>query len=70
MVCRAGVSGPVFAVDQKNVGKSVIVVIDESAAGAHGFRKILFPERAIVVGEVDAGIVRDIVKLNSVRARG
>src|SRR5207244_7563036 len=39
-----GVPGPVFTVDQQNVGIAVIVVIDEGAAGAHGFRQVFFSE--------------------------
>ena len=54
--------GPVLAVHQQNVGIAVIVVVDESAARAHGFRQPLLAGRAVVVHEVDAGLFGDIAE--------
>ncbi len=59
-----GMSGKVFAVDQQDVGIAVVVVVDESAAWAHGFGQILLAEGAVVVGEVDAGLGGDVVKVD------
>ena len=52
--------GPVHAVHQQNVQPAVAIVIEEGAARAHGFGKILRAERAAVVAEVDAGGGGDI----------
>ena len=57
-----GVAWPVLAVDEQDVGKAVVVVIDECAAGAHGFRKPFLSEGSVVVGEVDAGLGGDIAE--------
>src|SRR5207302_2354385 len=46
-----------------DVGISVIVIVDESAAGAHRFRQPLFSERAIVVSEVKSGLRRDVAEM-------
>src|SRR6267154_2543155 len=59
-----GVAGPVHAVYKKNVRPAVIVVIDESDAGSHGFRQEFLAERAIVVNEADSGKLRDVAELN------
>ena len=58
------VSGPVFAVDQENVGISVIVIVNESAARTHGFRQPFFPERSAVVREVDSSLRRYVAEVN------
>jgi hypothetical protein len=57
-----GVPRPILGVDQQYVGEAIVVVIDESAARAHGFRQPLFSERPVVVGEVDAGLSGDVVE--------
>ncbi len=57
-----GVAGPVVSIDQQDVGEAVVVVVDEGAAGAHGFRKPLFPESSVVVSEVDAGLGGDVAE--------
>ena len=54
------VSREICAVDEKNVGISVVVVVDEGAAGAHGFGEPLLAEGAVVVGEVDSGLSGDV----------
>ena len=56
------VTRPVRAVDEQDVGPAVIVVVDEGAAGAHGFGQPLFPEGSVVVGEVDAGLGGDVAE--------
>ena len=56
------VAGPVLAVDEEDIGKSVVVVIDERAAGAHGFRQPFFAEGSVVVREVDAGLGGDVAE--------
>src|SRR5215472_6146547 len=55
-------SGPIRAIDQQNVGVTIVVVIDEGTAGPHSLRQILFPECAIVVYEADAGLSADIAE--------
>ncbi len=55
-------AGPVLAVDQQDVRESVVVVIDEGAAGTHGFRKPLLSEGSVVVGEMDAGLRGDVAE--------
>jgi len=57
-----GVAGPVLAIDEQDVGKAVVVVIDEGAAGAHGFREPFFSEGSVVVREVDAGLGGDVAE--------
>jgi hypothetical protein len=52
----------VLAVDEQDVGKAVVVVIDEGAAGAHGFREPFFSEGSVVVGEVDARLGGDVAE--------
>ena len=54
--------GPVLAVDQQDVGPAVVVVIDESAARAHGFRQPFLSKGSVVVGEVDAGLGGDVAE--------
>ena len=59
---RFGMAGPVLAVHEQDVGPAVVVVVDEGAAWPHGFGKPLFPEGAVVVGEVDAGLGGDVAE--------
>src|SRR5207245_7179042 len=59
-----GVSRPVFAVDEQDVGPAVVVVINERAARAHGFRQIFLAEGAVVVGEMDSGLSGDVTELD------
>ena len=58
------VSREICAVDEKNVGISVVVVVDEGAAGAHGFGEPLLAEGAVVVGEVDSGLGGDVAEVD------
>ena len=62
MDAAAAVPGPVFAVDQQNVGPAIVVVVDEGAARAHGFRQLFLSEGAVVVGEVNAGLRGDVAE--------
>ena len=48
-------AGPVHAVEHQNIQPAIGIVIEEGAAGAHGFRQILGAECAAVVPELDAG---------------
>src|SRR5262249_17790108 len=59
-----GMPGEVFAVDEDNVGVSVVVVVDEGATRAHGFGQPLLAECAVVVGEVNSGLGSDIAELD------
>src|ERR1019366_6845614 len=59
-----GVAWPVLTVDQQDVGKAVVVVIDERAAGAHGFREPFFSEGSVVVREMNAGLRGDVAEGN------
>src|SRR5580698_1481204 len=59
---QRGVSRPVLPVDQQNVGPSVVVVIDERAAGTHGFGKPLFAEGSVVVREVNGRLSGDVAE--------
>jgi hypothetical protein len=63
------VARPIFSVDEQNIGETVIVVIDESATRAHGFRQPFFAECPVVMSEVNAGLRRDIAKRNGLRPR-
>ncbi len=45
---------------EENVLPAVIIVVEKAGAAAHGFRQILFSERAGVVFEVDAGLRGDV----------
>jgi len=58
------VAGPVHAIHKKNIRPAVIVVINEGHTRSHGFGKIFLPEGAIVVDEVDPGLLRDIPELD------
>ena len=55
-------SGPIFAIDQQDVGIAVVVVVDEGAARAHGFRQPLLSEGAVVVGEMNSGLRGDVAE--------
>src|SRR5467141_8337 len=57
-------AGPVHAVHEKNVRPAVVVVVNEGNTGSHGFGEEFLPERAMVVNEVDPGLLRDIPELN------
>ncbi len=57
-----GLAGPVGAVDEEDVGPAVVVVVDESDTGAHGFGKIFFAEGSVVVEEADAGLLGDVAE--------
>ena len=59
---RTSVTGPTFAVDEKDVGPTVVIVIDESATGAHGFGQIFFPERSVVVCEMNSSLSGDVAE--------
>ncbi len=63
-------AGPVFAIDQHDVGPSVVVVVNEGAARAHGFGKIFFSKSAVVMDEADAGLGDDVAELDGLRAGG
>jgi hypothetical protein len=63
-------AGEIFSVHQENVGVTVIVVIEEGAAGAHGFGQPLFSEGAVVMGEVNSGWSGDVAKVGLLGARG
>src|SRR5690348_17307095 len=56
---RTGMSGPVFAVDDQDVGPAVVIVVNEGAARPHGLGQILLSKRAIVVSEMDASLRGD-----------
>ena len=62
-----GVAGPIFAVDQENVGIAVVVIIDEGATRAQGLRQVFLPERGIVVDEANAGLGSDIAEGDGLR---
>jgi len=47
---------------QQNILITVAIVINERAARAHRFRKPLFSESAVVVGETQPGLGRDVAK--------
>ena len=51
----AFLAGPVFSVDQEDVLPTVVVVIEESDAGAHCFGQPFFTGGGVVVSEVDSG---------------
>src|ERR1700722_17577616 len=58
------VSRPVHGIDEENILPSIIVIIQEASAAAHGLREIFFSERAIVVLEVNACLGSDIVEVD------
>src|SRR6476660_3308909 len=64
------VARPIHPVDEKNVRPAVIVVIDESDARSHRFRQIFLAKRAIVVNKANAGLLRNIAKLDPRCFRG
>ena len=49
---RPLMAGKIFAVDQQDVGIAIVIVINESASWAHGFRQPFLSEGSIVVEEV------------------
>ena len=57
-------AGEIFAVDQDDIRISIIVVVNESAAGAHGFGQPLLPESTVVVSEMDSGLSGNIAEMN------
>ncbi len=56
--------GEIISVDKNDVRVSVVVVIDEGAARAHGFRQPLLSEGSVIVGEVDSSLRSDIAEVN------
>ena len=50
-------------VHQQDVRIAVAVVVDKRAARAHGLGKPLLSEGAVVVGEMNPGLGRDVAKL-------
>src|SRR5205807_10517449 len=63
-------SGPVFTVDQNNVGIAVVVVVDEGTTRAHRLRQPLFSEGTVVVSEVNAGLRSNVAKVDLLLSRG
>src|SRR5882762_9928103 len=61
---------PVHPIDQKNVGPAIAVVVDESDTRAERFRQEFLSERAIVVGEANAGLLSYVAKANCRNSRG
>ena len=59
-VCLPLVAGPIHAVDQQNVLPAVVVVVEESAAGAECFRKKLAAVSAAVVLKLNARGIRHV----------
>jgi len=60
MLAAARMPRPIHAVDEQDVLKPVVVVVDEGAAGAERFRQIFAAESAAVMIEVDAARFGDI----------
>ncbi len=58
------VAGPVFAIHDQNVGITVVIVVNEGTAWAHGFWKPLLAKCAIVVGKVNASLSGNVAELN------
>ncbi len=58
------VAGPIHAVHKKNVRPAVVVIVNEGHTGSHGFGEEFLPEGAMVVNEVDPGLLRDITELH------
>src|SRR5258708_16239034 len=56
--------GPVFAIDQQNVGPAVAIGVEKRAARAERFRKKLLPCPSAVVRKVDASRAGDVRQLN------
>src|SRR5258707_2482836 len=56
------VTGPVHAVYQENIWPAVVVVIDESDAGAERLGQEFLPERSIVMREANPGLLGYIAK--------
>src|SRR5580658_343461 len=57
-------SRPVHGIDQKDVLPTVVIVIDEADATAHGFWQILLSEGAGVVFEANTGLSGDVGELD------
>ena len=57
----------IVAIHQQNVGITVIVVVDESAAGSHGFGQPFFSECSVVVSEMNSGLCGYIAKTDLLR---
>src|SRR5260370_26545444 len=61
------VSGPIHSVHQENVRPAVVVVVDESHAGAHRFWEKFLTESPIVVDKTNTGLLCDFAKRNDGR---
>ena len=62
-------SGKVFTVDEQDVGISVVVVINECAAGTHRLRQPFLTKGAIVMDKVNAGLRGNVAEVNLCVAR-
>ena len=54
---------PILSVDEENVLPTVGVIIEEGAAGPHGFGEVFFPVSTCIMDEVDSGFARDVGEL-------
>ena len=57
-----GLARPVCSIYDENILPAIVIIIDERHPGTHRLRKILLPERGVIVDEVDAGFLRDVAK--------
>src|SRR5207249_2329263 len=60
---RAGMPRPIFAVDQNDIGPTVVVIIYERTARPHSFRQIFLSKCAVVVSEMDASLQGDVAEM-------
>src|SRR5271170_497238 len=58
---------PIHRVDNQDVLPSVVVIVEETGAVAHGLRQVLLSERAAIVLERDARLSRHVSELNRPR---
>src|ERR1700749_4201989 len=61
-VCR--MPWPVHRIDKKNVLPPIVVVVDETRAAAHRFRKVFLAERSTISCEMNSRLSGDVGKGN------
>jgi hypothetical protein len=60
-------SGEISAVYEQNVWVSIVVIIDESTTGPHGFRQPLLPESTVVMSKPKTSLRSDISERDGLR---
>src|SRR4051794_40229191 len=65
-----GMTGPIFTIDEENVGIAVVVEVDEGASGTQRLWQVAFSKRTVVMHEAYTRLLCDIGETDAGRVRG